>query len=118
MRKDRNMANFEDLRMVDLLGKFRKDIISIAENRTASLFKQAGADLQNVYNFHLTAQNSFSEAEEYFKNLYSSFNYAAVIINGGIKNGGLKADDNELLRECLEIMLGCCDKITEILNAK
>lgn len=114
----RNMANFEDLRMVDLLGKFRKDIINIAESRSASQFKQAGADLQNVYNFHLTAQNSFSEAEEYLKSLYSAFNYTAVIINGAIKNGGLKAEDNELLRECVEIMLKCCDKITEIINAK
>jgi hypothetical protein len=112
------MADFEDLRMADLVKKVRTDVEKIAECREASLFVGAQVNLQNVYNFHLTSKNSFTECEEFLKNLYSSFNYAAVIINDGIKKGKLSADDNELLGECIEIMLKCCDKTIEILNNK
>ncbi len=112
------MATFEDLRMIDLIRRFKTDVLNIEENRSASLFKQAGEDLQNVYNFHLTADKSFTEVEEYLKNLYSSFNYAAVIINDAIKHKHLKKDDNTLLEECLEIMVKCCDLITAKLEKK
>lgn len=112
------MSDFEDLRMKDLIGKLKSDIFRIAETGSVSLFKQAGKHLQDVYNFHLTADKVFEGAEEYFKSLYSSFNYAAVIINNAIKEGGLKSDDNALLKECLEIMSACCDKIVSYIDGE
>ncbi len=110
------MPDFEDLRLIDLLQKFRKKIAVIIAERNLSALKDAGAALQNVYNFHVSAQNSYIKQEETFKNLYSSFNYAAVIVNGAIKNGGLKGDDAELLGECFEIMLKCCDGLIDSLK--
>lgn len=105
------MPDFEDLRLADLLEKFRKEILAIAQNRNLSALKGAGAALQSVYDFHVTASKSYAAQEELFKNLYSSFNYAAVIVNNAVKNGGLRGDDAELLNDCLEIMAKCCDKI-------
>lgn len=110
------MPDFEDLRLTDLIEKFKAKIELIAETRSLSSLNKAGEALQSVYNFHITAQNSYEKQEETFKNLYSSFNYAAVIVNNALKNGGLKGDDNELLNECIEIMLKCCDIITASLK--
>lgn len=110
------MTDFEDLRLIDLIEKFRKEITEIAINRNLSALKSAGAALQNVYNFHITAQNGYEKQEELFKNLYSSFNYAAVIVNNAIKCGGLQGDDAELLNECIEIMLKCCEVIIDSLK--
>ena len=110
------MPNFEDLRIIDLLERFERDIIEINSSRSLKNFKRAGENLQAVYNFYVTAQNPFKEQEELFKNLYSSFNYAAVIINNALKNGGLSKDDNELLNECIEIMLTCCARLKHMLK--
>lgn len=113
------MTDFEDLRMIDLVERFRGDVMRIYESRSAALFKQAGADLQNIYNFHVTAEKSFIEVQENLKNLYTSFNYAAVIINDALKkNKQLKKDDSELLGECLEIMVKCCNVIISSLQTK
>ena len=112
------MATFEDLRMCDLVGRFQATVGEIAQTRNTSLFKKAGAELQNIYNFHLTADESFAEVEEYFKNMYSSFNYAAVIVNDALKKGALDKDSNNLLSECVEILQKCCRVITEKLKNK
>lgn len=112
------MATFEDLRLKDLLAKFRAEVIKIRTERNLSGLKAAGARLQDVYNFFLTASSDFTEEQEQLKNMFSSFNYAAVIVNGAIKNGGLKGDDGELLDECLEIMTRCCDSLTASLDKK
>lgn len=112
------MPNFEDLRMIDLVGRFESLIGEIASTHSLKKISAAGEALQNVYNFHLTAENTFSEAEEYLKNMYSSFNYAAVIVNDAIKKGGLKKDDNELLAECMEILLKCCRTVKSVLGDK
>lgn len=110
------MPDFEDLRLIDLLEKFKIQIEQIVRTRSLSSLNRAGAALQSVYDFHLTAQNGYEKQEEQFKNLYSSFNYAAVIVNNALKNGGLQGDDGELLNECIEIMLKCCDVIIRSLK--
>lgn len=105
--------------MKDLLGKFAEDIEKIEETRSVSLFKGAGAKLQSVYDFYITSENSFIECEQELKNIFSSFNYAAVIINSALKSGGgLSEDDGELLEECLEIMLKCCRICCDRLTGK
>lgn len=110
------MPDFEDLRFADLLKKFRTQVESIVKNRNLSALKQAGAALQSVYDFHVTAEKDYRDQEELFKNLYSSFNYAAVIVNNAVKQGGLTEDDNSLLNDCLEIMLKCCEKLIDSLQ--
>lgn len=110
------MPDFEDLRMIDLLKNFRADIVNIQEARSARLFKQASKDLQDVYNFHITASKSFIRVEDYLKNLYTSFNYAAVIINDALKKRNLESGNIELLDECLEVMIKCCDVIVAMLS--
>jgi hypothetical protein len=110
------MANFEDLRMVDLVQKFKGKVQEIYESKKLGGFRALSADLQNVYNFYLTANNSFLKQEEAFKSLFSSFNYAAVIINNAIKQGGLQGDDGELLAECMQVMLRSCDLICSSLQ--
>ena len=112
------MPNFEDLRLSDLIKKFRAEAQSVYDTRSLGKLSAAGEKLQAVYDFNLTAQNSFSEIEEELKNLFSSFNYAAVIVNKALKSGGLQGDDGELLNDCLEIMLRCCDKICNTLANK
>ena len=112
------MPDFEDLRIVDLVLRFKEDIIDIQERRTASQFKQASKDLQAVYNFHLKSKKSFAVVEDYLKNLYTSFNYAAVIINDALKKKKFEARNSEILDECLEVMIRCCDIITVKLTKK
>lgn len=94
--------------MNDLIGRFENTVEEIAATRNTSLLKKAGAELQSVYNFHLTADSSFTAVEEYLKNMYSTFNYAAVIVNDALKKGALDKQSNELLSECVEILLKCC----------
>lgn len=103
------MPDFEDLRLIDLVQKFQMDIEQISATRSLNKLGQAGADLQSVYDFFITAENPFEKQQELFKNMCSSFNYAAVIVNNALKNGALSKDDNELLSECVEIMLKCCN---------
>lgn len=110
------MTTFEDLRMADLVKKFEREIGCIYQTRNLSGFQRAGELLQSVYNFHLTADQSFIGVEEFLKNLYSSFNYAALICNEAIKKHTLGKKDGELLYECLEIMLKCCREILSRLS--
>lgn len=106
------MPTFEDLRLIDLIKKFESTVKQIEQTRSLSLLKVAGKQLQDVYNFFLTAQSPYTEQQEQLKNIFSSFNYAAVIVNNAVKCGGLSGDDNELLSECLQIMLKCCSNVT------
>ena len=95
------MIDFEDLALCDLLNKVEKRAAEIAQARNASQFKQLGADIQAVY-----------------KNLFSSFNYAAVIINDAIKSKQPDKDAGKLLSECLEIISACCKNIKNSLGVK
>ena len=107
---------FEQLRLTDLVNKFNADIEDVYKNKNLSVFHGASKKLQDVYNFYVTAQDDFKSIESYLKNLFSSFNYAAVIINDGKKKKGLDREANELLFECLQIMLRCCQLIVSTLG--
>lgn len=105
------MPTFEDLRLVDMISKFSAKIGEINSTRRLGGIKEAGKTLQDVYDFLIVSENDYTSMQESFKNLFSSFNYAAVIINNALKEGGLKGDDGVLLSECFEIMLKCCSVI-------
>ena len=107
---------FEQLRLVDLVNKFNTDIEDVYHNKNLSVFHGASKKLQDVYNFYLTAKDDFKVIEEYLKNLFSSFNYAAVIINDALKKKLLDAEGSQLLFECLQIMLRCDELIVAALN--
>ncbi|HIU80675.1 MAG TPA: hypothetical protein IAC67_07160 [Candidatus Coproplasma excrementipullorum] len=109
---------FEQLRLIDLLNKFNADMEDVYSNKNLSVFHGASKKLQDVYNFYITAQDDFKEIEGYLKNLFSSFNYAAVIINDGMKKKGLDKEANELLFECLQIMLKCHELIVSTLDSQ
>lgn len=108
--------NFEQLRMIDLIEKFDGDIQRVYDDRNLSVFTGASAKLQSVYNFYVTAEEGFSSVESYLKNLFSSFNYAAVIINDAMKKKKLDDEAKELLFECLQIMLKCDQLIISTLK--
>lgn len=110
------MADFEDLALCDLLNKVEKRVNSIAVSKNASEFKHLGADIQAVYNFFVTAKKPYEEQQPMLKNLFSSFNYAAVIINDAIKSKQPDKEAGELLRECLEIISACCNNIKKSLG--
>lgn len=110
------MTTFEELRMLDLVEKFRSQLDGIYQSGNLSGLHKAGGQLQSIYNFHLTADQSFIKIEEPLKNLYSSFNYAALICNEALKKRSLEKDDNQLLSECLQIMFRCCDLIAASLK--
>ena len=110
------MPTFEDLRLIDLIKKFESTVMQIESTRSLSMLSAAGKQLQAVYDFFITAQNGYEKQQEMLKNMFSSFNYAAVIVNNAVKNGGLSAEDNELLGECLQIMLKCCQTVTASLQ--
>ena len=110
------MATFEDLRLADLIKKFEQSVKEIEQTRNLSQLKVAGRQLQDVYDFFLTAESGYEEQQELLKGMFSSFNYAAVIVNNAVKCGGLSGEDNELLNECLQIMLKCCQTVTASLN--
>lgn len=112
------MIDFEDLALCDLLNKVEKRAAEIAQARNASQFKQLGADIQAVYNFVLTAKKDYEEQQPMLKNLFSSFNYAAVIINDAIKSKQPDKDAGKLLSECLEIISACCKNIENSLGVK
>ena len=44
------MPELLELKMIELVDRFKDDIINIQESRSAKLFKQASADLQKIYN--------------------------------------------------------------------
>lgn len=110
------MTTFEELRMLDLVEKFRSQLDGIYQSGNLSGLHKAGGQLQSIYNFHLTADQSFIKIEEPLKNLYSSFNYAALICNEALKKRSLEKEDNQLLSECLQIMFRCCDLIAASLK--
>ncbi|MDE7083809.1 MAG: hypothetical protein K2O81_01040 [Clostridia bacterium] len=105
------MVDFEDLALCELLNKVERRVAEIAETRNASQFKQLGADIQAVYNFFVTAKKDYKEQQPLLKNLFSAFNYAAVIINDAIKSKKPEKDSGQLLNECLEIIAACCKNI-------
>ncbi len=105
------MVDFEDLAFGDLLGKVEKRVQEIAQTRNASQFKELGADIQNVYNFVVTAKKDYEKEQPMLKNLFSSFNYAAVIINDAVANKKADKEAGELLNECLEIIAACCRNV-------
>lgn len=109
------MADFEDVRLCDLLDKVRSRAIAIAESRNISEFKTLGKEIQSVYDFFVTSAKSYEEQQPMLKNLFSSFNYAAVIINDGIKKKTLDKQAVTLLNECLEIIAACCGNIKKSL---
>lgn len=108
--------DFEDVRLCGLLDKVEDGAKGIAESRNVSLFKDLGADIQSVYDFIVTASKAYEEQQPMLKNLFSSFNYAAVIINDAVKNKQLDAEANGLLKDCLEIIIACCRNVRGSLN--
>ncbi|MCM1438447.1 MAG: hypothetical protein NC131_04465 [Roseburia sp.] len=107
------MVDFEDLALGELLNKVERRVAEIAETRNASQFKQLGADIQAVYDFFITAKKDYEEQQQTLKNMFSAFNYAAVIINDAIKSKKPEKDAGGLLRECLEIISACCKNIKQ-----
>ena len=110
------MVDFEDLALADLLGKVERRVTEIAQTRNASQFRQLGADIQAVYDFFVTAKKDYEEQQPMLKNLFSSFNYAAVIINDAIKTKKPDGESGTLLTECLEIISACCVNIRKSLG--
>ena len=110
------MPTFEDLRLADLIAKFRNTVEDINSTRSLGKFKEAGRQLQDVYDFFVTSENTYENLQDGLKNLFSAFNYGAVIVNNALKSGGLTAEDNELLNECIQIMLKCCSTLTTSLK--
>lgn len=102
---------FEDLRLIDLIKKFQAAVEEINASRNLSKLKDAGRKLQDVYDFFVTAEGEYAEQQEQLKSMFSSFNYAAVIVNSALKSGKLSKEDNELLNECFEIMHKCCTTV-------
>ena len=112
------MADFEDVRLCDLLDKVRSRAIGIAESRNVSEFKNLGQDIQGVYDFFVTASKPYEKEQPMLKNLFTSFNYAAVIINDGIKKKTLDKEAVTLLNECLEIIAACCGNVKKSLTGQ
>ena len=110
------MPDFEDLALCDLLGKVQRRAELIAVPRNASEFKQLGGEIQAVYDFFVTAKKPYEEQQPMLKNLFSSFNYAAVIINDAIKTKKADREAGVLLDECLEIICACCVNIKKSLK--
>ena len=102
--------------MLKLLDKFEDDINKIQETRSAKLFKTANVDLQNIYNYHLLNDKAFKKVQMNLKNLYTTFNYAAVIVNDALKKRVMEKENAELLEECLEVMIRCCIVIQNALK--
>lgn len=102
------MTDFEDLRLCDLLDKVSARAKGIAESRNVSSFAVLGRDVQAVYDFFVGSQKAFEEQQPLLKNLFSSFNYAAVIINDALQKKALDKEGTALLNECLEIIIACC----------
>ncbi|MDE5789295.1 MAG: hypothetical protein K2H78_02640 [Clostridia bacterium] len=110
------MPDFEDVRLCDLLNKVSKRVTSITVSKNVSEFNALGAEIQAVYDFFVTAQKDYAEQQPMLKNLFSSFNYAAVIINDAIKTKKPDVESGTLLTECLEIISACCNNIKNSLG--
>lgn len=112
------MPELVDKKLLELIEKFEEDINRIQETRSAKLFKTANVDLQNIYNFHLLNDKALKRVQLNLKNLYTTFNYAAVIVNDALKKRSMDKENAELLDECLEVMLRCCMVIENTLKRK
>ena len=108
--------DFEDLRLCDLLDKVQKKADEIAVTRNLSQFKELGASIQAVYDYFVVSGKAYEEQQPMLKNLFSSFNYGAVIINDAIKTKQLDKEANSLLDECLQIITACCVNIKNTLK--
>lgn len=100
--------DFEDLRLCDLLDKVQKKAEEISATRNVSQFKELGVSIQAVYDYFVVSGKAYEEQQPMLKNLFSSFNYGAVIINDAIKSKQLDKEANALLDECLQIIVACC----------
>ncbi|MGN0806368.1 MAG: hypothetical protein ACI4MC_04950 [Candidatus Coproplasma sp.] len=109
--------DFEDLRLCDLLDKVNKKAEEIAATRNVSQFKELGVKLQAVYDYFVASGKAYEEQQPMLKNLFSAFNYGAVIINDAIKTKQLDKEANSLLDECLQIITACCVNIKKSFNA-
>ena len=118
MLKEVAMPELVDLKMLELIEKFEEDINQIQETRSAKVFKAANVDLQNIYNYHLLNDKAFKKIQLNLKNLYTAFNYAAIIVNDAIKKRSMDKENVELLDQCLEVMLRCCMVIEDTLKRK
>ena len=110
------MLYSDELKMIDLLITFRDDIIEIQEERNAKLIKPANVQLQAIYKLHVSAKSSFVKIEHYLKSLYTSFNFAAVIVSDLLKKKSLDSRTLERLDECFEVMIKCCTVMIEKLK--
>ncbi len=108
--------DFEDIRLCDLLDKVVRRAEAIAEQRSVAEFKELGKEIQSVYDFVISARNGYESIQPMLKNLFSSFNYAAVIINDAVKQKKLDKEANGLLQDCLEIISACCVNIKKTLS--
>ena len=112
------MPELVHLNMLKLLDKFEEDINKIQETRSAKLFKVANVDLQNIYNYHLLNDKAFKKVQMNLKNLYTTFNYAAVIVNDALKKRAMDKEKALLFDESLEVMIRCCIVIQNTLKGK
>ena len=108
--------DFEDLRLCDLLEKVQNKAEEIAATRNVSQFKELGVKIQAVYDYFVVSGKSYEEQQPMLKNLFSAFNYGAVIINDAIKTKKLDKEANSLLDECLQIISACCKNVKSSLN--
>lgn len=108
--------DFEDLRLCDLLDKVQIKAEEIAATRNVSQFKELGACIQAVYDYFVVSGKAYEKQQPMLKNLFSAFNYGAVIINDAIKTKKLDKEANSLLDECLQIISACCKNVKESLN--
>ncbi len=106
------IMTFEDVRLCDLLTKVQRG----TDCNSASQIKQLGTDIQAVYDFVITSQNDYTKQQPMLKNMFSAFNYAAVIINDALKKDSLDREGTELLKECLEIIFACCENVKKSLG--
>lgn len=110
--------DFEDLRLCDLLDKVEKKTEEISQTRNVSEFKALGASIQAVYDYFVVSGKPYEEQQPMLKNLFSAFNYGAVIINDAIKSKSLDKEATSLLDECLQIISACCNNIKSSLGDK
>lgn len=103
--------------MADLVKKFRESIENVAESGSLSKLREGFAKVAGRIQLSPDgAQFLFRCRKKNLKNMYSSFNYAALICNQAAKSGGLGGEDRVLLTECIQILLKCCDLVISSLT--
>ncbi len=100
------------------MDKVQKKTEEIAVSRNVSEFKNHGASIQAVYDYFVVSGKPYEQQQPMLKNLFSAFNYGAVIINDAIKSKRLDKEANSLLDECLQIISACCKNVKASLNDK